>query len=271
MPFYDRNKKCFRRKLFTPIILSTWCSIAIVTRIIKKYEISPVIDLQHVWLHPLICWCYYILIVVNVNLKITILQKFFDTFNEIDSDLQNNFNTKPPVLNCVALGAFFVNFIFVAINVADFVLYEFDATLYTHFIYYTSAPWGIYNIHISEFIKMLLSTAIQKRFRVFNNFLDAKTDYLFPGQISIDHCIKTHRDCCELVAIFNDLFGLEILVSIMQTFMYILRLCFLLITSDARMFWFVLMRTSYAVVCATTHAHKCILYIYDFVCRFKVL
>lgn len=250
MPFYDKKKKQFRRVLFMPIILTTWCACAIGLRIKYKYDTKARTDFQHVWLQPIVNCCYYILIVINVNRQITGIQKLFDTFNEIDYDIQHNLKLEPPTLKLISLGVLTVNVLYVTMNLVDYFLYEYNAPRLSLLVYYSSAPWCIYNIHLSEFIRALLVRAIQKRFHVLNIFLDSKTGKIFPGKKSVEHCIKLHRDCCDLVELFNNIFGLEVLISVCQSVMYIIRMCIVLIekNSDRTILWFILLWMLYAIV-----------------------
>lgn len=220
------------------------------TRIIRKYNESGAIVFRNVFIHMAINLISYVLIVIKVNAKVNSVQKFFDTINEIDTTLQERLKIEPPKLKFITLSAVLVNFVFLGMNIIDNFIYGYPASVFKHIQFYLGSPWAIYNFHISEFTKVLIVNAILKRFRVFNRILDVDADVLCVGKRAIDEHIQLHRKCCDLVVIFNDIFGLHMLMSMIHIVMYFLRLGIILIgeSYEPTMIWLVLIWMINAIV-----------------------
>lgn len=252
MPFYQQNKKRFRIVLYIPIVCILLCTFAIFRQIIWIYFdiISLVVD--DVWLVPLVSLFCYIHIIITLNAKRDLVQNLFDSFNDIDFNLQQIFKIKPAEIKYIPLGMFLVNFIFIFMLGVDYYWYgSLDDGPWTNELwFYLGVPWSTYNQQISEFVKVLIINAIWKRFRILNGLLIPQGNVLTLGPKNIDDFIKLHSDCSDLVDIFNDIYGLTVFISIIQTVLNILRLCLIILdhTKDPTLIWFVFVWSAYAIV-----------------------
>lgn len=243
LPFYKREKKKFCTLLFLPVIFATWCTLTNIRQIYWNYKHFDEIDILDVWVQPLINWVFYIQTITTVNIKLPKVQRLFDTLNEIDANLQENLKVESPKLKYVTVGLLLVHFMVMFMNAADLYFYADSGNWLHHFCFYSSDPWSVYNIQIAEYTKYLIIKAIQLRFRVCNNQLQKET--IISSVKTVDYYISVHASCCDLVEIFNDIYGFNMLISMIQTLGYSLRLCFLLVhqANDEVFIGFVLMWT----------------------------
>ncbi|XP_065157233.1 putative gustatory receptor 28a [Atheta coriaria] len=137
---------------------------------------------------------------------------------------------------------------------------------YHHVIFYSSSPWVIYNIHVGEFVKFLFIKATLQRFEAFNSLLEQNIEVSYIGKptFDIDQYITLHKNLCDLVALFNEIYGLNMLISMFQTIIYVLRLCLAVLYAPQFIFIaFVLMWTFNAIIQCIIVAAMCQKVVYE--------
>lgn len=222
LPVYDTNKKQFYRRLFLPIIFLICTTFAHIWQIF--IELPNLLERIDGFLQTIVNWLFYFQSIFIVNVKITTVQKLFNTFNKIDFDLQKNLNVKIPKLKYAYFGIIIVNLEVAIMVLLDFFYNSQVGPWYHHVIFYSSSPWVIYNIHVGEFVKFLFIKATLQRFEAFNSLLEQNIEVSYIGKptFDIDQYITLHKNLCDLVALFNEIYGLNMLISMFQTIIYVI-------------------------------------------------
>lgn len=239
IPFYNKKTKRFRPIPPIPIVV---LSVVFVAQAMDT--ISTIMEVPHakimlvqVVLQPIgdIILITQTAVSLNFTLRDS-LQALIDTFDKIDVELQTVHNLKDDQPKSINLIKWFVfsTIGFMFFQTADYVVLGASFTITDIILYHLGDAFCFYILQLNETFKIILVIAIWKRMKVFNSMLSELLLKSNPSKNinKFDSAFLIQCQIGDLIDAFNKTYGWNLLISIVQTLIYVLRFCILLLNID---------------------------------------